>query len=82
VNVYITPNPNNGVFTVGLGSLPDEKVDLTIYNTVGTQIYHIPGLQISANPETTISLQDVPKGLYFIQVKGDTSNYTRKVVIR
>ncbi|MCX6277203.1 MAG: C25 family cysteine peptidase [Bacteroidetes bacterium] len=80
--VYISPNPNNGIFTLNLSSITDVRVDITIFNMVGTKTYESLNVPVSGNLEKAITLPDVPKGLYFLQVKGGENTYTRKVVIR
>ena len=80
--VYISPNPNNGIFTLNLSSITDARVDIAIFNMVGTRAYESLNVPVNGNLEKSIALPDVPKGLYFLQVKGGENTYTRKVVIR
>ncbi len=80
--VSISPNPNNGIFTLTLSSISEARVDITIFNIVGTKVYESLNMPVSGNLEKSITLPDVPKGLNFLQVKGGENTYTRKVVIR
>ena len=70
VNLY--PNPNKGQFTL---SLPEDDCDITISNSLGQVVYQSQG-----HGMTTMSLEDLCEGLYFVTVKSEHGISTLKLV--
>jgi len=66
------PNPNNGSFSI---SLPEEDCQITVYNSLG-QVMH----QCQGNGVTTLNLNHMSKGVYFVNIKSDNLNTTQKFV--
>ena len=80
IAVSIYPNPNTGVFQLGIGNGQlTSTADLSIYNVVGEKIYVKDGKQLNAS--TTIDLSDQPNGIYFMQLKTETNTMTKKIII-
>lgn len=67
------PNPNNGSFHI---SLPEEDCEVVVFNSLG-QILH---RQSHASGLTTLNLNDLGKGIYFVNVKSANHNSTQKFV--
>ena len=61
-NLNIYPNPNHGQFYV---NLPEEDCDIVIYNSLGQQVYH----QNQAHGMTSMNLESLNSGVYFVNVK-------------
>lgn len=80
--IYISPNPNTGTFALTLSKVNDSRVDVALFNMTGTKVYETLDVPVKGNLNTSITLTDVPKGLYFLKVKGADNTYIRKVVIR
>jgi hypothetical protein len=80
--INVSPNPNNGIFKVQVGSFKGDRISLSIYNPVGTIVYEEPGFAVNDKSEKTIDLSALREGIYFLKVKGDNTTITRKVVIR
>ena len=72
VDVNIYPNPNKGQFTL---SLPEEDCDITICNSLG-QVVH----QSTAKGLSTLSLDNLSDGVYFVNVKSESIVRTLKFV--
>ncbi len=69
----IYPTPNNGVFNIVL----EEKSNIEIFNVLGEQVYINSGL----NNNIQIDISNQPKGIYFINIKGEKSNSSLKTII-
>lgn len=69
----IFPNPNNGSFSI---NLPEEDCEVVIYNHVGQVVYR----QSKANGLTSMSLENLVSGMYFVNVKSSHENTTVKFV--
>ena len=79
VESYVTgapalyPNPNHGQFQV---VLPEEPCTVTVFNHLGQAVYH----QENVQGKTSIDLQGLTNGLYFLNVKADHYQGTQKFV--
>ena len=66
------PNPNNGSFSL---SLPEEECDITVFNNLGQVMHHSLGSGL-----TTLNLNDLDKGMYFVTVKSASLSTTQKFI--
>jgi PKD repeat protein len=82
LTITVSPNPNNGIFKVSVGSCKGDRISLSVFNPVGTVVYEDTDLTITEKSGKTIDLSGLKEGIYFLKVKGDSSTITRKVVIR
>lgn len=74
----VYPNPTTGLFTVEFVSAKDlQNGQIKISNILGKQLYHIT---IPTVGKTEISLNDHPKGVYFITVLLGGKSSTSKIV--
>lgn len=64
LRVEIYPNPNDGAFTVSLGTEFESKTVFLVYNAVGEQVHE----QACSASETIIRAEHLPQGLYFYEV--------------
>ncbi|MCR5013799.1 MAG: T9SS type A sorting domain-containing protein [Bacteroidales bacterium] len=67
------PNPNSGSFRL---ELADEPCQIAIYNNVGQLVYK----QDNASGTTTLNLQGLSSGMYFIQMNSASSSDVVKFV--
>jgi hypothetical protein len=71
LNIY--PNPNKGQFTI---NLPEEDCDIVVFNSLGQQVYQLS----NAYGLTTLNLEGLDSGMYFVTVKSDSDVSTLKFV--
>lgn len=71
-NATLYPNPNNGSFSL---SLPEEDCDITVFNSLGQVMHHSLG-----NGLTTLNLNLLSKGIYFVTVKSASLTTTQKFI--
>ncbi len=76
VNIY--PNPSSG--TIHLSLPKNELVHITVSNTLGATVYATQACP--ASTEYIVNPGDIPDGLYFIEISGNTKTEIRKVLIR
>ena len=80
IKFSIYPNPNNGLFIVEFESLNNEN-EITIVNNIGQQVY-FEKLSNSIGIQTKeIKLNNLPKGIYNIQIKSGRDISIQKIVI-
>ena len=63
-NVNIYPNPNKGQFNI---NLPEEDCVIAVYNSLGQQVY-----SQQAKGLTTVNLEGLNSGMYFVNVKSNS----------
>lgn len=69
----IYPNPNHGQFQI---DLPEEACTLTVYNSLGQVVYQAENVQ----GNTTIDLQQLENGLYFLNVQSGSYSNSQKFI--
>jgi len=80
-NITIYPNPTSGHFTLALNNLPNKEIQVSITNTIGEEIYTSQKEKINGNYSKEISLHNISKGIYFVQIKSSEGIVVKKIVI-
>jgi len=73
--VSIYPNPSNEITTITLERFV-QNASITLYNQLGQEVL----TQKMESLTATISIQSLPKGIYFVQVKGNDEVFLRKLI--
>lgn len=71
LNIRISPNPSNGVFTVSSGS--DTNFSIQVFSANGERVTFIEN-------GNTIDLSSFTNGVYFAEIKTETATAVRKLV--
>ena len=69
----VYPNPASDVLYVN--SLPCKMVDYAIFNVLGQKV-------IAGSTNGTISVADLEKGIYLLQIKGEKLLETAKFIVK
>ena len=69
----VYPNPASDV--IYIDGMPSEMVDYAIFNVMGQKV-------IAGSTDGTISVADLEKGLYILQIKGENILETTKFMVR
>ena len=72
-SLSVYPNPNHGLFNL---NLPEEDCDIAVTNALGQQVYQ----QNNAKGLTTLNIEGMSDGVYFVTVKSGNVVSTMKVV--
>ncbi len=80
--VTISPNPNNGVFTINIKSIAKENYTLSITNVLGQLVYTESLSNNSAEYIKQFDLAKNGKGVYFIGLKNNTNQLQKKIVVQ
>ena len=67
------PNPSHGQFSI---NLPETECEIVVFNSLGQQMHQSKGKGL-----TTLNLEHLAKGLYFITVKSANDTITQKLMI-
>ena len=71
--VTLYPNPNHGQFSI---NLPEEDCEIVVFNAMGQQVYQ----QNNVKGMTTLNLEGLNNGMYFVTVKSASAVSTLKFV--
>lgn len=72
--ISIFPNPNNGHFSLR----SDIDIDLKLYNDFGQELRTI---SLNGGNQRSVTVQDLPAGIYFISGEKDRMRYNQKLII-
>ena len=74
----IYPNPNKGVFVLSVPKGIDQ-IDVSIFNAFGQQVMN--KIYSNNSSAVSISLQNQPSGIYYLQIQTGDGKIVRKVVV-
>ena len=82
INLYIYPNPSKGIFNIEIETNTPKQIELCMFNLQG-QLISCRNENLNF-PKNIISfdLSTLPKGIYYLRLKTDTSLLTKKIVIQ
>ncbi len=75
----IYPNPSTGQFTLDLTA--DDVVNVIILNTVGEVVFSMNNLSVKGQLSTSIDLDNLAEGIYYLKLEGNNTNTIEKIVI-
>jgi PKD repeat protein len=81
-SVILYPNPNDGTFSLQIKSNRTIKVDLRIFDVIGTVHYEYNQLEINNDFSTKINLIDTKPGIYFITIQDENGKFIKKFLIK
>ena len=80
VDINLYPNPVKDVLTLDLSLEKALDLEVYIYNSIGQQLW-FSDLPSSEEHRLPISVNDFSTGLYFLQVRSDEGQVTKRFVI-
>ncbi|MCK5846466.1 MAG: T9SS type A sorting domain-containing protein, partial [Bacteroidales bacterium] len=81
IPITIFPNPNNGIFTLEIGDIGNSDLQLSIINTIGSEVYNSK-FSVYGKTAKQIDLKGLARGVYFIRLKTSKGIvYRGKVII-
>jgi hypothetical protein len=81
INIAVIPNPNNGSFTLKVEDAIG-KVNVTVLDIHGKEVYSSNETNTSAVYQTQINLNNVAKQMYFVKVKTEKWISIQKVSVQ
>jgi hypothetical protein len=79
--ISIYPNPNNGSFTISLPFAITNEVGITIYNTLGQEVWKST-TAIMSDKTINVCTNNLKTGFYIIAVRTPDINFKGKLQIR
>ena len=81
MSAKLYPNPNDGSFTIEINDKGTHKLELHIYNNIGSEVF-FDKFSSSGNTSRRINLQTLSNGVYYVHLNTkSTVVYRGKVVI-
>lgn len=77
----ISPNPSNGIFSLGISSEVSMKYNLKVTNMLGQNVYN-EEVSVQDNfLNKNIDLSNLDKGVYFVTLENGFERHTKKIII-
>jgi hypothetical protein len=78
LNIY--PNPSGGVFNISIDV--QDIVDVKLFGVTGKLMYSKDEVNLGGTANLKVDAAYLPDGVYYLSIKGEKVNFTKKVVIR
>lgn len=80
--VNIFPNPSNGNFKIKFNLEGNDVINLRIYNALNNVVFEENNISIGQTFTKDLSLENLAKGVYYLQIDGKRTNLIKKLVIQ
>ena len=80
-NIFVAPNPGNGVFNIAMNRLGDKILKLSVIDVQGRIVYGNDFISQSPEFRTKLDLSSLAKGIYTIQAVSGGRIYKAKLSI-
>jgi len=81
LQVSLYPVPNDGRFKLSVQGTTGEKLQVAVFNNLGSKIFEFPELMVDGDLEQMIDLRPVPPGIYHVMIGNSQGTLIRKIVI-
>lgn len=78
----VYPNPTAGDFSISINNNYASKLTITIVDVLGKEVYSSTKSNLGSNYFTTLNLNSIDSGIYFININSDSNSKTQKIVIQ
>lgn len=82
VSMKLYPNPGNGQFNLQLNSSQPDVISIKVYDAIGTLVYSRLNVETTSQFNTALNLQDLPVGMYYVEVNGTQINKVNRIMIQ
>ncbi len=79
INIY--PVPNDGKFNVTILTTRNDKIKISVYNSLGIKIYEESDVKVNSSIQKSIDLRPVSDGVYFLIIENSNNKFVKKIVI-
>jgi hypothetical protein len=76
-NVWIYPNPSNGIFNIALGTI--QPTGIEVYDLTGKIVYKQNEITV-ANFETKIDVSNLSPGIYFVKIINNDQATVKRII--
>ena len=75
----IYPNPTSGNVNISFNDNARGKYNINVFNAIGSLVYS-ESIDVNSSVIRTINLEEMPNGIYMVQISNDKSTNTQKVI--
>ncbi len=79
-SILLTPNPNDGKFSISYNLLNSGNVELEIYDALGHEVYHKTFKDVKGNVSHQIKLKNLSEGIYSARCTYDGKSHTKRFI--
>lgn len=76
----LTPNPNYGTFSVEMSGIPRQSISFRLFNSMGQLVHREEAVFQQGYLQKTFDIQQVPAGVYTLQIRSGQSAKNLRVV--
>lgn len=80
--VSIYPNPTNGSFFIELNLEKENDITIQIVNSIGEVVLEKASSGVSGFYRTSLDINDMNKGLYFVVIGGNNERTTQRIILK
>lgn len=80
--LFVYPNPNNGLFSVKFNLNSTVPADLKIVNTMSEVVYELTNVSLENKKLLELDLGYLPSGIYYMALSGKDINVIQKIIIK
>lgn len=80
--IQVYPNPNNGSFKVKLNIDGNDIISLRIYSALNSVVFEENNISVNQSFTKDLSIENLSKGIYYLQIDGKKTNLIKKLVIQ
>lgn len=81
-DISIYPNPTSGNITISIKNALFNELQITIIDMLGTEVYSEIDKGVSADYLKQINLENIPSGMYYIQLSNSAESMISKLIIQ
>jgi len=82
VGIEIYPVPNDGKFTVSIGSKSQENFTISVFSNLGVRVFEVRDIQVNGKINQVIDLNPATAGIYTVVVRSAGTQVVKKVVVK
>ena len=75
----IYPNPTSGNVNISFNDNARGKYNINVFNAIGSLVYS-ENIDVNSSVIRTINLENMPNGIYMVQISNNNSTNTKKVI--
>lgn len=79
--LMIYPNPSNGTFTVSFETLESLDFEISLFNTIGKEVYNNSFENVVGEFTQQIAVQDLSSGIYFLEISNRDAKSVNRITI-
>jgi len=80
--IQVYPNPNNGSFKVRLNIDGNDIISLRIYSALNSVVFEENNISVNQSFTKDLSIENLTRGIYYLQIDGKKTNLIKKLVIQ